>query len=71
MNKQIEVIVDDKGAVRVETRGFAGSDCMEASRFIEKALGTAGRVTTTPEYFHASTTQTQTNAQNGPASGTA
>ena len=71
MNRRIEIIVDTKGAARVETRGFAGSDCMEASRFIEKALGTAGQVTTTPEYFHATTTQTQTNVQNGPTSGSA
>ena len=68
--KQIEIIVDDKVAVRVETRGFAGAECMEASRFIEKALGNAGRITTTPEYFNATTTQEQANAQNGPASGT-
>ena len=70
IDKQIEVIIDSSGNSRVETKGFAGSDCMEASRSIERALGTAGHATTTPEYFHATSTQKQANAQNGPASGT-
>ena len=37
--QKIEIIVDTKGTDRVETKGFAGSDCVEASRFIEQALG--------------------------------
>ena len=27
------------GATKVETRGFTGGECREASRFIEQALG--------------------------------
>ena len=35
----IEIIVDPKGAVTVQTKGFTGSGCRDASRFIEQALG--------------------------------
>ena len=39
MSKIIEIIVAPNGATRVETKGFAGNQCQEASRFIERALG--------------------------------
>ena len=39
MNKTIEVIVAPNGATRIETKGFAGTECQDASRFIEQALG--------------------------------
>jgi hypothetical protein len=58
--KKIEIIVDTKGQTRVETKGFAGSDCVEASRFIEQALGKQVTQRTTPEFFRA---QTQQNNQ--------
>jgi hypothetical protein len=37
--KTIEIIVSPTGQVRVETKGFTGRECQEASRFIEQALG--------------------------------
>jgi hypothetical protein len=37
--KVIEVTVDPAGRARVETRGFTGGECREASRFVEQALG--------------------------------
>jgi hypothetical protein len=37
--KTIEVIVSPQGEVSVQTKGFAGSSCREASQFIEQALG--------------------------------
>lgn len=37
--KTIEIIVDPNGHTRIETKGFAGSECREASRFVEQALG--------------------------------
>ena len=39
MSKTIEIIVAPNGQLRVETKGFVGSECRDASRFIEKALG--------------------------------
>ncbi len=48
MSKTIEIIVGPTGATTVETKGFQGASCREASRFIEEALGqkTGERLTT-------------------------
>ncbi len=37
--KIIEITVDAKGQAKVETRGFTGGECRDASKFIEQALG--------------------------------
>ena len=37
--KTIEITVDPQGQAKVETKGFSGSECREASRFLELALG--------------------------------
>ncbi len=39
MTKIIEITINAKGETSVQTRGFAGSSCRDASRFIEQALG--------------------------------
>ncbi len=39
MSKTIEIIVAPNGQTRVETKGFVGSECRQASQLIEKALG--------------------------------
>ncbi len=39
--KTIEITVDPKGAAKVETKGWSGGSCREASRFVEEALGRA------------------------------
>jgi len=36
---KIEIIVSPKGETIVTTKGFAGSSCRDASKFIEQALG--------------------------------
>jgi Protein of unknown function (DUF2997) len=48
--KTIEITVDPKGQSKVETRGFAGGECREASRFLEQALGTRSAETLTAEF---------------------
>ena len=42
MSKTIEIIVSPSGESRVETKGFAGSACRDASRFFESAQGNVG-----------------------------
>jgi len=64
LNKRIEIIVDSQGNSQVETKGFAGSECVEASKFIEQALGKQTETRTTPEFFHVQTAQQQ-QASNG------
>ena len=51
MNQTIEIIVTPDGQTRVETRGFSGAGCREASRFIEEALGKRTSERTTAEFF--------------------
>ncbi len=37
--KVIEVVVSPRGETTIQTRGFAGSECQQASQAFEKALG--------------------------------
>ena len=56
--KTIEVIVSPQGEVSVQTKGFTGSSCRDASQFIEQALGQRTAEQLTAE-FHQSQTQQQ------------
>jgi hypothetical protein len=53
MKKVIRVIVSPRGEVKVETKGFAGPDCREASRFLEQALGQPTGEQLTAEFYQA------------------
>ncbi len=37
--RKIEIIVSPNGETKLETKGWTGSSCEEASRFLEEALG--------------------------------
>ncbi len=50
MPRVIEVLVSPAGEVRIQTRGYAGADCLEASRFLEQALGLPASEQKTAEY---------------------
>jgi len=39
MTKTIEIVVAPGGKTTVQTLGFTGSTCREASQFLEQALG--------------------------------
>ncbi|WP_417393201.1 DUF2997 domain-containing protein [Gimesia sp.] len=62
MTRTIEITVATDGQTRVETRGFSGAGCREASRFIETALGKRTEEQLTAE-FHQPAGQQQTNQQ--------
>ncbi len=49
--KTIEIIVGPTGATTVETKGFQGRSCREASRFIEQALGQKTGERLTAEFY--------------------
>ena len=49
----IEVVVSPLGEVKVETKGFIGARCRQASRFLEEALGQSTGETLTAA-FHQS-----------------
>lgn len=64
MTKIIEVIVQPNGETKIETKGFAGSSCKEASRFLEQALGLRTAEQLTAE-FHQPAGQQQSLQQGG------
>jgi len=59
MNKTIEIIVTVKGETSVQTRGFTGSSCRDASKFIEQALGQRLDEQLTAEFHQVAITEQQ------------
>lgn len=49
--KTIEITVAPDGQSKVETKGFSGAQCQQASRFIEQALGTPVKERLKPEFY--------------------
>jgi hypothetical protein len=49
--KAIEITVSPKGETRVETKGFSGAECRDASRFVERALGARTAEQLTAEFY--------------------
>ena len=39
MTQTIEIIISPTGAATVQTKGFAGASCRQASKALEQALG--------------------------------
>ena len=58
--KTIEITVTPTGETVVETRGFEGSSCRQASEFLEKALGQRTQERFTSEFFHQQHLSTET-----------
>ena len=59
MSRVIEVIVSPTGEATVQTRGYAGADCLQASKFLEQALGVATADSKTAEYYTTTDTAQQ------------
>lgn len=51
MSRTIEITVSSNGEIQVETRGFSGSECQEASKSIEEALGRRSGERLTIEFY--------------------
>ncbi len=62
--KTIEVVVLPSGETRVETKGFSGAECREASRFLEAALGKTLTETLTAEFHQTHQENHHTNQEN-------
>ena len=62
MNKTIEIVVSPTGQTQVQTKGFVGSECRQASQFIEQALGKRTQEQLTAE-FHQQSGQQQSHQQ--------
>jgi len=53
----IEIIVTPTGETTVQTKGFAGASCREASKFIEQALGQQTEEHLTAEFRQSASSQ--------------
>ena len=57
MKQTIEILVTPEGQTSVQTLGFVGPSCRDASRFLEKALGRAIGEKLTAEFHQSQPTQ--------------
>ena len=57
--KIIEIVVSPNGQTQIETKGFTGSECRDASRFVEQALGKRTGEQLTAEFYEEASSQTQ------------
>lgn len=64
MTKTITIIVKPNGQAIVQTKGFAGASCQDASRFLELALGNRSGDRLTPEFYQTAATEAQNRQQN-------
>ncbi len=51
--RTIEITVSPTGQTAVQTKGFVGQSCRDASKFIEQALGQRTGETLTAEFHQA------------------
>ena len=57
MPRVIEVIVSPTGETTVQTKGYTGSHCLQASKFLEQALGVIAAEAKTSEFYQTSSTE--------------
>jgi hypothetical protein len=50
MPRVIEVVVSPRGETTLQTKGYAGADCLQASKFLETALGVVAHEQRTAEF---------------------
>jgi hypothetical protein len=65
-SRTLEIIVSPQGETRIETKGFVGSSCREASQFLEQAMGIRADEKLTAEFYEQQPAQ-QSLRQGGAA----
>ena len=60
--RTIEIVINPKGESTVQTKGFAGASCRDASRFIEQALGQSTGEQLTAEFHQTQGVEQQQRA---------
>ena len=66
MTRIIEVVVSPTGEATIQTKGYQGSDCLQASKFLEQSLGVASNNRHTAEFYQSTTTQQTAMANRRP-----
>ena len=49
--KKIEVVITPEGKIVVETKGYKGKECLDASKALEHLLGEISDLKLTQEYY--------------------
>lgn len=62
--KEIKVHIAKDGAVKIETSGFTGEACKDATKALEKALGTVDNRKYTDEYYTQNTATNRLHINN-------
>ena len=52
MPRIIEMTISPTGETIVQTKGYAGAECQQASKWLEQALGIAAQDRNTAEFYH-------------------
>lgn len=60
MARVIEITVSPTGETTLQTRGYAGSDCLHASKFLEQSLGVKTAERPTAEFYEGLTQKVET-----------
>ena len=61
--KTIEIIINSKGQTTVQTKGFTGESCRDASKLLEQALGNRVNEQLTAEFHQSAQTEQQSRQQ--------
>jgi hypothetical protein len=64
MTQIIEIVISPDGQTKIETKGFVGASCRDASRFIEQALGRQVGEQLTAEFHQAQPIQQIARGEN-------
>jgi Protein of unknown function (DUF2997) len=51
MSRIIEVTVSPQGETTVQTKGYSGNSCLQASKFLEDVLGVVANDRNTTEFY--------------------
>ena len=57
--KIIEILISPTGQTTLQTKGFAGSSCRDATRLLEQALGTVESDSPTAEMYQGQSNTTR------------
>lgn len=55
--KIIEILVSPTGETTVQTKGYVGAECQQASKFLEQALGAVTAERKTSEFYETTEEQ--------------
>lgn len=64
--RTIEVLISSTGETTVQTRGYTGADCLQASKWLERSVGTVTTDQRTAEFYQADEARQQLPASGGP-----